>query len=76
MDVKNFNLLDGGFVPQENGVTMKVEISDDGLTWSEVETLILPAKHFQVEYETKLTKDFIRFKADKRTSALLYLKEE
>lgn len=76
MDVKNFNTLDGGFVPQADSVTLTVEVSDDGLNWSSVDTLLLPARYLQVEYKTKLSKDFIRFKADKRVSALLYLKEE
>ncbi|MDT0149980.1 hypothetical protein Q9R38_25915 [Priestia aryabhattai] len=57
-------------------MTVTVEVSDDGLTWSTYDTVSLPARYFQVEYDIKLPKDFIRFKADKRTAAYLYLKEE
>ncbi|PFW43799.1 hypothetical protein COL17_26705 [Priestia megaterium] len=74
LDVSNFKTIDMALIPQEDAVNVSVEVSDDGLTWSTFETLVLPAKYIQVEYNKQLPKNFIRFKADKRTAAYLYLK--
>jgi hypothetical protein len=74
IDVSGYETMKGVFVPQADNVTLTIEVSDDGLSWTTFDTIVLPKKYYSVHYAIDLPKSHIRFKATSNVGTMLILK--
>ena len=73
IDASGFTLMRGVFVPQADNVTLSIEVSDDGLAWTNHDTIVLRKKYFSVHYPINLKKSHIRFKATSNVGTMMIL---
>jgi hypothetical protein len=66
--------MNASFVCHTADSSLTIEVSGDGSTWTTYTTVPL-MRDFQYHYETKLTKQYIRFKNTVQSEALLRLRE-
>lgn len=73
IDASGFIVMNGVFVPQEDNVTLSIEVSDDGLAWTNHDTIVLHKKYYSVHYTINLPKSHIRFKATSNVGTTMIL---
>lgn len=75
-DVTGFDIMTAVFVPQTDNITVTIQVSDDGLVWTDADSIVLPTKSVPNEYTMNLEHSHVRFIATGDIETTIKLKEE